>query len=674
MNIADSVQETTAGTSTSTVVVNGATANNRTFAAAVAAGAFSVGATNIPLRVEDDAGNWLTGAFTLSAPSGVYTLTRTAIGASSAAGADVTLAGTVRKVSIAPISMWARTLSSVATAAFATAIPMTSIGVTYMPQQTVASVLAFTIAASPVQGALVYLRLIADGTNAPTFAGFKEWGGSLGYDNRAGIVNEVQFFYDGYDYWFSISQAVGAVAVDATAPTASSAAVANGTPTIINITMSEALDPAFVPAASTVTISGHTVTALAISGSTLNATVSAAFVNAEAARVGVYTQNGTNNLRDIAGNLLANFSGLAITNNVAAPATVPATMAAPSASAGLLSASVAFTVPTNGGAAITGYLVTASTGQTASGTTSPISITMPGGVAATFTIHATNSVGNSVESSASNSVTPSSAATAPATMAAPVATAGDTTASVVMAAPSNGGSAITGYTVTSIPAGGTDSNAGTTGLTHAITGLTNGTAYTFTATATNAIGTSTASAASNSVTPAAVAIPRFTALSGMVEGGSSPSYAYSAAATGGFGTFGGVLNLHLPASTDGSISLTNVDGYELILCVTSTTNPAAVQAFTACPNALWTGATGGNYGVFTTGSAGTVANTVAQAANDIMRLRRAGTTLVAEVARSATPTVFTTIYTWTGVTTAQLGFQVSVQHAVIGSLTGVGLA
>jgi hypothetical protein len=85
--------------------------------------------------------------------------------------------------------------------------------------------------------------------------------------------------------------------------------------------------------------------------------------------------------------------------------------------------------------------------------------------------------------------------------------AGDYTAIVSFTAPSsNGGSAITSYTATSNPRGisGTLSQAGSGSIT--VTGLTNATPYIFTVTAANAIGTSAASAASNSVTPVAFVI------------------------------------------------------------------------------------------------------------------------------------------------------------------------
>ena len=91
------------------------------------------------------------------------------------------------------------------------------------------------------------------------------------------------------------------------------------------------------------------------------------------------------------------------------------------------------------------------------------------------------------------------ATTAPGAPTIGAATAGNGTATVSFTAPvSTGGSAITGYTATCSPGGATASGSSSP-IT--VTGLTNGTAYTCTVTATNVVGTSAASSASNSVTP-----------------------------------------------------------------------------------------------------------------------------------------------------------------------------
>jgi hypothetical protein len=79
------------------------------------------------------------------------------------------------------------------------------------------------------------------------------------------------------------------------------------------------------------------------------------------------------------------------------------------------------------------------------------------------------------------------------------ATGGNTSASVTFTAPSNvGGGAITGYIVVSTPSGitGTGTSSPVT-----VSGLSNGTAYTFKVYAVNAYGPSAVSSASNSVTP-----------------------------------------------------------------------------------------------------------------------------------------------------------------------------
>ncbi|HEY1738698.1 MAG TPA: fibronectin type III domain-containing protein [Acidimicrobiia bacterium] len=76
---------------------------------------------------------------------------------------------------------------------------------------------------------------------------------------------------------------------------------------------------------------------------------------------------------------------------------------------------------------------------------------------------------------------------------------GGSTATVTWTAPSaNGGQSPTSYTVTSSPGGVTCTSTATACT---VSGLTNGTAYTFTVTATNGTGTGAASSASNGFTP-----------------------------------------------------------------------------------------------------------------------------------------------------------------------------
>ena len=129
---------------------------------------------------------------------------------------------------------------------------------------------------------------------------------------------------------------------------------------------------------------------------------------------------------------------------------------------------------------------------------------MTNGTPYTATVHATNAIGNSAESSSSGSFTPA-AATVPGAPTIGTATGGNASADVPWTAPgSNGGSAITGYVVT--PYIGSTAQATTTVgnvLTAHITGLTNGTAYTFKVAAINAIGTGAQSGASNTITPTA---------------------------------------------------------------------------------------------------------------------------------------------------------------------------
>ena len=124
---------------------------------------------------------------------------------------------------------------------------------------------------------------------------------------------------------------------------------------------------------------------------------------------------------------------------------------------------------------------------------------------------------------------------------------------VSFTAPSNnGGSAITSYTATSNPGGftGTVSQAGSGSIT--VTGLTNGTAYTFTVTATNSIGTSLPSATSNAVAPAAV--PFSPTITGVTSGDGQVSVAFSAPVDNGGSTITSYTATSTPGGFTGTVN------------------------------------------------------------------------------------------------------------------------
>jgi hypothetical protein len=192
------------------------------------------------------------------------------------------------------------------------------------------------------------------------------------------------------------------------------------------------------------------------------------------------------------------------------PATVPGAPTSVVGVSGNAQVTVSWTAPvSNGGSVITRYTVSASPqvgGVTRTCTTTLTSCVvydLTNGVAYRFTVKARNAVNEGAASGESSAVTP---ATVPGGPTSVVGVSGNAQVAVSWVAPiSNGGSVLTGYTVSASPQVGGVTRTCTTALTSCIvTGLTNGVAYSFTVTATNTVGTGAASGASSAVTPATV--------------------------------------------------------------------------------------------------------------------------------------------------------------------------
>ena len=193
-------------------------------------------------------------------------------------------------------------------------------------------------------------------------------------------------------------------------------------------------------------------------------------------------------------------SAASIASDAITPFGVPTAPRNVSGTAGDGSILVAWSAPeSNGGSPVTGYTATASPGSTTcEPATGQLTCSITGlinGTTYSVSVVATNAAGSSAAGQATN-ITPVSVPGKPTSV---TAAGGDGRATVSWSAPaSDGGSTITGYTVTSAPEQRTCT---TTVLTCEVSGLTNGTAYTFTVRATNAVGTGQDSDSSAAVTP-----------------------------------------------------------------------------------------------------------------------------------------------------------------------------
>ena len=233
------------------------------------------------------------------------------------------------------------------------------------------------------------------------------------------------------------------------------------------------------------------------------------------ASVTISLVNGTSYQFAVAASNSSGSSAFSAPSNAVTPQvpTVPGAPTGVTATAGNASALVAWTAPlNNGGSAITSYTVTVFANGVAGST-----VTVPGattgaqianltnGTSYTFTVHATNALGNGPESAPSAPVVPF-LINPPSAPTGVTAVAGNASATVSWSAPANnGGAAIGGYIVTALVGGVPSASLESTGTATSVvfSALNNGTTYTFTVIAFNSAGASATSLPSNAVTPTA---------------------------------------------------------------------------------------------------------------------------------------------------------------------------
>jgi hypothetical protein len=272
-----------------------------------------------------------------------------------------------------------------------------------------------------------------------------------------------------------------------------------------------------------------------------------------------------------------------------AAVTVPSVPTGVTAVAGNTEATVSWTAPSsNGGAAITSYTVTsvpgAVTATAAAGTTSATVTGLTNGTDYRFYVTAANSAGSSSPSATSDTATPV-APSAPDTPVITSVSARDSAVEVYWSPPDTGAASVTGY-VLDVDQGGSQQAtvsepASATSAT--VTGLTNGTDYTFTVTADSDAGNSPASPSSVAVAPRPATAPLAPLDLQAVAGNTQVSVAWSAPPDGGSAITGYTVSV-----TPADVGPVSVAAGSTVTTITGLANGTAYQVSVTADNAAGT--------------------------------------------------------------------------------------
>ena len=381
-----------------------------------------------------------------------------------------------------------------------------------------------------------------------------------------------------------------APAAPAAAPTAPGApSGVTGTPGNNQVALSWS-----APASNDAAITDYVVQYSSNSGSTWSTFADGTSTTASATVTGL--TNGTSYTFQVSATNSVGTGSYSTASSAVVPATSPSAPTISAITASSASLSVAFTDGATGGSAITSFKYSTDGGTTfrtrAAGTTaSPLVIStlstngstaLTNGTAYNIQIKAVNAIGDGT-ATASTSATPSGSPAAPTAV---WGAGGNTEVRVTWNAPASNGAAITDYVVQYSSNSGstwsTFSDSTSTTASATVTGLTNGTSYTFQVSATNSIGTGSYSTASSAVTPNTCAIGGACVASNIGPGGGVVFYVGASATNvvSGISTGGTVLEFGTTTTKIWCTVITNhvVPGADGTAIGTGAQNTADIEA------------------------------------------------------------------------------------------------